>query len=207
MALRYSLLGRVRIVNGVFRFPNLLILPFFKSAQNQSPFPPSAFTDFRGTMGSSDSRQGKDSFCPLEVDVPPPRRVSHVPNHSFPTCRRHYPGEMTSRCRSYDEVIPVFPQPTSGSTLSFVISRIAQRLLTLRPAGLQPALCRLLSRQLRRVGCPSRRDDSYQDGSTASWVGLPPTGMVQLLMTHGRLPHPPFRGLLSVHSHYGLHAR
>ena len=71
-----------------------------------------------------------------------------------------------------------------GSTLTLSLSRIAQRSLTLRPAGLQPALSRLLSRQLRRVGYPSRRDDSYQDGSTVSWVGLTPTGITQFHMTH-----------------------
>ena len=58
----------LRIVVGVSRFPNLLILPFFESTQNQSPFPPPAFTGFFGTMGSSDSRRGTDHSVRLEVD-------------------------------------------------------------------------------------------------------------------------------------------
>ena len=52
--------------------------------------------------------------------LPPPRRVSHVPYDSFPACCRQYPGEMTSRYRSFDEAIPAFPKYRVGRLPPYV---------------------------------------------------------------------------------------
>jgi len=54
---------------------------------------------------------------------------------------------------------------------------------------LAACLSQALSRQLRRVGCPSRRDDGYRGGSTVPRVGLSPTGIAQ--HHDARLPSPP----------------
>jgi hypothetical protein len=70
--------------------------------------------------------------------------------------------------------------PRVGSAPALSVSRFSQRLLTLRLARLQIALSNLLSRQLRRVGYPSRRDDSYRGGSTVPRTGLAPVGLTQL---------------------------
>jgi len=43
LAMRYSFLGRIRIVIGVSRFPNLPILPFFESAPEPGPLPSVGF--------------------------------------------------------------------------------------------------------------------------------------------------------------------
>ena len=82
---------------------------------------------------------------------------------------------MSIICRSHASL----PRVLHGSAPMVVFSRLSQRSLPLQPAGLPPALSRLLSRQLRRVSYPPRRDDSYRDVSTVSRAGLPPAGITQ----------------------------
>ena len=129
-------------------------------------------------MGSSESLVARTPLCPLEADSSTPTGLSC--SVRFLACvLSPLPREMTSRCDPMTK--PFQPSPRWVWVGSHVVSsRFAQRSLTLRPAGLQPALRRLLSRQLRRVGCPSRRDDNYRDGSTVPRVGLAPTGSYSL---------------------------
>jgi hypothetical protein len=112
---------------------------------------------------------------------PPPRRVSHVPQKPFPTCRGQYPGEGASRFDRPFEALTAFPRVGVGrpSHLSRV-SRLARPSPRYGPQGCSLPEADSFLAALNGIGCPTRPDDSYRGGSTAPRVDLASTGLLQL---------------------------
>jgi hypothetical protein len=89
---------------------------------------------------------------------------------TFPTCRAHYPGGSggcTCRLlpRSYS-----LPQMAGGSASALSLSRPAQALLTLRPAGLLNRLRVAFVTRLQPGRLPGRTARQLPDQSTTLWV-------------------------------------
>jgi len=89
---------------------------------------------------------------------------------TFPTCRAHYPGGSggcTCRLlpRSYS-----LPQMAGGSASALSLSRPAQALLTLRPAGLLNRLKAAFVTRLQPCRLPGRTARQLPDQSTTLWV-------------------------------------
>jgi hypothetical protein len=100
--------------------------------------------------------------------------ISHVARNTFPTCRPHYPGG-SSRCRRRSLPCPCcLPGLSRRSASATPLSRLAQGLLTLRPAELLDRPRRPLSRGFVPPSHPGKTLASYQfDRQLTGWILLP----------------------------------
>jgi hypothetical protein len=126
---------------------------------------------------------------PVGGHAPPPDGASRVafglPVHA---CRRHYPGGAAGRRRSSCPTMPAFPEShRSASTLVF--SRLAQRLLTLRPAC-SPGRLATLSTGGFSSFVTSTTAPIATGWSDSCQAGIAPAENRRLLTAHGT-PHLP----------------
>src|SRR5271165_1950035 len=107
------------------------------------------------------------------------------------TCRRQYPGAATGRrLRSSHPAVSAFPEIAVGSACTSSFSRLARRLLALRPAH---------SRRHLYVTGYTEGFSHFVTSMTApvasGWsvrrVGLAPTGKRRLLTAHANSGHSP----------------
>jgi hypothetical protein len=105
--------------------------------QKSGSFPPPALPDINGRMTLSDLRQHRHPTAtsrPLpscQTDIP------QLPGSPFPTCHAHYPdGPERVRLSVASPFHAGLPRYSGGSASMTSLSRPAQALLTLRPAGL-----------------------------------------------------------------------
>ena len=110
---------------------------------------------------------------------------------SLCTCCRQYPGAATGRrLRSSHPAVSAFPEIAVGSACTSSFSRLARRLLALRPAH---------SRRHLYVTCYTEGFSHFVTSMTApvasGWsvrrVGLAPTGKRRLLTAHANSGHSP----------------
>jgi hypothetical protein len=110
---------------------------------------------------------------------------------SLCTCCRQYPGAATGRrLRSSHPALSAFPEIAVGSACTSSFSRLARRLLALRPAH---------SRRHLYVTCYTEGFSHFVTSMTApvasGWsvrrVGLAPTGKRRLLTAHANSGHSP----------------
>jgi len=109
---------------------------------------------------------------------------------TFPTCRAHYPGGSggcTCRLlpRSYS-----LPQMAGGSASALSLSRPAQALLTLRPAGLLNRLKAAFVTRLQPCRLPGRTARQLPDQSTTLWVESSSTSDPRLRGALSKKRHP-----------------
>ena len=127
---------------------------------------------------------------PDSREVPVDRRGDHrwgfpcCSRSLLPTCRRHYPGRFDGLIRSYFSINVGLPQKHGGSAPALIVSRPAQRLLTLRPACSPSRLSDPLHRRLRRLRFLHRRSDCYRVERTSSRAGLSPAVNQRLSPAH-----------------------
>jgi hypothetical protein len=84
------------------------------------------------------------------------------------------PAGLMEPIRSYYSISFGLPQLHGGSAPALIVSRPAQRLLTLRPACSPSRLSDPLHRRLRRLRFLRRRSDCYRVERTSSRAGLSP---------------------------------
>src|SRR5438132_10547936 len=84
------------------------------------------------------------------------------------------PAGLMELIRSYFSINVGLPQNHGGSAPALIVSRPAQRLLTLRPACSPSRLRDPLHRRLRRLRFLHRRSDCYRVERTSSRAGLSP---------------------------------
>ena len=127
-------------------------------------------------MALSDSRWGRRLEATLRP-LPSPQRVSPVACITLPTCRAHYPGGPDGcACRLLPHPCGL-PRFMGGSASASSLSRPAQALLTLRPAGLLSRPRRPLSRGFDPASYPTVPLVSYQTYRQLSGWILPPLVM------------------------------
>jgi hypothetical protein len=105
---------------------------------------------------------------------PPTGRASLVARITLPACRVQYPGGP-NRCSH--RLLPCsrgLPRAKDGSASASTLSRPAQTLLALRPAGLLNRPRRPLSRGFSPADCSSKPLVSYQINRQLSGWNLPP---------------------------------
>src|SRR5580692_6429362 len=101
----------------------------------------------------------------LALDGSPP-----ITRTTFPTCRAHYPGGSGGcACRLLPRSYSL-PQMAGGSASALSLSRPAQALLTLRPAGLLNRLKAAFVTRLQPCRLPGRTARQLPDQSTTLWV-------------------------------------
>src|SRR6202050_430162 len=101
----------------------------------------------------------------LALDGSPP-----ITRTTFPTCRAHYPGGSGGcACRLLPRSYSL-PQMAGGSASALSLSRPAQALLTLRPAGLLNRLKAAFVTRLQPCPLPGRTARQLPDQSTTLWV-------------------------------------
>src|ERR1700723_608848 len=116
----------------------------------------------------------------LTLDGSPP-----ITRTTFPTCRAHYPGGSGGcACRLLPRSYSL-PQMAGGSASALSLSRPAQALLTLRPAGLLNRLKAAFVTRLQPRRLPGRTARQLPDQSTTLWVESSSTGDPRL---RGALP-------------------
>ena len=117
---------------------------------------------------------------PTDQDGSPP-----ITRTTIPTCRAHYPGGP-DRCMC--RLLPCrrgLPRSGAGSASAFTLSRPAQTLLTLRPAGSLNRPRRPLSRGFDPASCPTKPLVSYQINRQLSGWNLPPL-VIRAFGAHSR---------------------
>src|SRR3954462_11567363 len=100
-----------------------------------------------------------------------------ITRFTFPACRAHYPdGPERVRLSVASPFHTGLPRYSGGSASMTSLSRPAQALLTLRPAGLLNRPRRPSSRGFGPFGYPTKPLVSYQGLPTIPWVDPPSTG-------------------------------
>ena len=162
-----------------------------KACQKSGPFPPLALPSINSNTALSDSRPSHRSKAGVEAvtlaqDGSPP-----ITRITFPTCRAQYPGGPNRCPRRLLPHLRGLPRISGGSASTSSLSRPAQALLTLRPAGLlNPLLChstcsrarnlgqrrprRPLSRGFDEASCPAAPLVSFRFNRQLSGWNLPP---------------------------------
>ena len=126
----------------------------------------------------------------LALDGSPP-----ITRTTFPTCRAHYPGGSGGcACRLLPRSYSL-PQMAGGSASALSLSRPAQALLTLRPAGLLNRLKAAFVTRLQPCRLPGRTARQLPDQSTTLWVESSSTSDPRL---RGALPKRDYAAGLSV---------
>src|SRR5262245_51040663 len=106
---------------------------------------------------------------------------------TFPTCRAHYPaGSSGCSCRLLPRSRSL-PQMAGGSASALSLSRPAQALLTLRPAGSLSRPKATFVTRLQPMRLPAQAARQLPDQSTTLRVGSSSTGDSRL---RGALPIP-----------------
>ena len=106
-----------------------------------------------------------------------------APDLLVPTCRRHCPGGTATRSRSSCTAMSAFPQ-SRRSASALVFSRLAQRSLTLRPAG-SPGRLATLCIEGSGGFVTSTTAPIATGWSESCQAGLPPAEDRRLSTAHG----------------------
>src|SRR3954453_13425298 len=109
--------------------------PSSKAHQKPGPFPPPALPGFNGRMTLSDSRQSRRLSATLR---PLPSLTTGLPRLLGSPFRRAVPTTPADQAGAHVDLLPRsrgLPQMAGGSASALSLSRPAQALLTLRPAG------------------------------------------------------------------------
>ena len=119
-----------------------------------------------------------------------PQWVSPVACITLPACRAHYPGGPDGcSCRSLPHPC-CLPRIAGGSASASSLSRPAQALLALRPAGSLSRPRRPLSRGFDPASCPAKPLVRYQtDRQFSGWN--PPPLVIHAFQGTQRHPGPP----------------
>jgi hypothetical protein len=94
---------------------------------------------------------------------------------SFPACHAHYPSEPNRGARRLPACSCCLPQIHGGSAFAMDLSRPAQALIALQPAGLLSCLKRLLSRGSDPTSYPVKPLVSYRTNRQLSGWNFPPS--------------------------------
>ena len=109
-----------------------------------------------------------------------PRGSPPITRITLPTCRSHYPdGSNGCMCRLLPRP-PGLPRCSGGSASISSLSRPAQALLTLRPAGSLNRPKAAFVTRLRPGQSPSQTARQLPDQSTTLWVESSSTGETRL---------------------------
>ena len=134
----------------------------------------------------------------LAYDGSPP-----ITRITLPTCRAHYPGGSSGcACRLLPRPHGL-PQMAGGSASALSLSRPAQALLTLRPAGSLSRPGATFVTRLRHLQLPARAARQLPDLSTTIWVDSSSTGDTRLRGTQRNAGMSP--GCRSAHPGNGRH--
>ena len=143
-----------------------------KAHQKSGSFPPPALPSFVGRTTLSDSRSVRRQMRRWSCELQPKRASPDYPCHpSSVPC--HIP-RRTERVRRLLPRSRGLPRYSGGSASASSLSRPAQALLALRPAGLLNRPRRPLSRGFNPVGRPTKLLVSYQINRQLSGWNLPP---------------------------------
>src|SRR5206468_9584768 len=167
-------LCRLLILSGVSRLiANHLILTRFVSAPEVRVLPSTGVTRLQQYYDPVRLPLRPPPFA-TSRPLPSPKRASPVACITFPPCRAHYPGGPDGCARRLLPHLCGLPRIAGGSASASSLSRPAQALPTLRPAGLLDRPRRPLSRGFSVTSYPATLLVSYQTYRQLSGWILPP---------------------------------
>ena len=168
-----------------------------KAHQKSGSFPPPALPSFVGRTTLSDSRSVRRQMRRWSCELQPKRASPDYPSHpSSVPC--HIP-RRTERVRRLLPRSRGLPRYSGGSASASSLSRPAQALLALRPAGLLNRPRRPLSRGFNPVGRPTscssatRSIDNSLGGTFLHWC-YAPSGRTEKV---GLVLAEPYSGLVT----------
>ena len=164
--------------------------PSSKAHQKSGSFPPPALPGFNGRTTLSDSRQCRR----LEATLRPlPSHRTGLPRLPEPPFRRAAPTTPADRAGAHVDGSPAsrgLPQMAGGSASALSLSRPAQALLTLRPAGSLSRPKAAFVTRLQPVQLPAQAARQLPDQSTTLRVDSSSTDDSRL---RGALPNADIR--------------